>query len=114
MLLFAPCLASITTTKPFSTRARAMISFFWIWMFIYNGLGYILLYRNAKKYEVLLMLAIPAGLTFTIMQVLYISMGYFEFVLSEIIWALSGLIWTIITVFYFIDKRKIKNKTLDE
>jgi hypothetical protein len=83
-------------------------------MFIYNGLGYILLYRNAKKYEVLLMLAIPAGLTFTIMQVLYISMGYFEFVLSEIIWALSGLIWTIITVFYFIDKRKIKNKTLDE
>ncbi len=106
MLFFGPLLASIAGTKPFSDRARAMISFFWIWMFIYNGLGYILLYRDIEKYKILLILAIPAGVLFTILQIFYILMGYFEFVLSEVIWATSSLIWSIISILYFVDKKK--------
>ena len=106
MLFFAPWLASITGTKPFSDRARAMISFFWIWMFIYNGLGFILLYKNTEKYKILLILAIPAGIIFTILQIIYIIIGFFEFVLSEVIWAVSSLIWVIISILYFFDKNK--------
>ncbi|MFW9990359.1 MAG: hypothetical protein ACFFC3_17085, partial [Candidatus Odinarchaeota archaeon] len=52
MIFFAPLLASITGTEPFSGRARATISFFWIWMLIYNGIGNILLYKNTEKYEI--------------------------------------------------------------
>ena len=107
MIFFAPLLASITGTKPFSDRARAMISFFWIWMFIYNGVGFVLLYKDTEKYEILLILAIPAGIAFTILQTIYIIMGYFELVLSEIIWALCSLIWTILAILYFFDKKKI-------
>lgn len=110
MIFFAPLLALITGTKPFSDRARAMINFFWIWMFIYNGLGFLLLYKDTEKYKILLILAIPAGITFTTLQTIYIIIGYFEFVLSEIIWAVSSLIWTIIPILYFFDKKK---KTLD-
>ena len=106
MLFFAPWLASITGTEPFSDRARAMISFFWIWMFIYNGLGFILLYEDTEKYKILLILAIPAGILFTILQIIYIIIGYFEFVLSEVIWALSSLIWVILSILYFYDKKK--------
>jgi len=109
MLFFAPLLASMTGTKPFSDRARAMISFFWIWMFIYNGLGFILLYKDTEKYKILLILAIPAGISFTILQIIYIIMGYFEFVVSEIIWAVSSLIWLILIILYFFDKKKIRN-----
>ncbi len=110
MIFFAPLLALITGTKPFSDRARAMINFFWIWMFIYNGLGFLLLYKDTEKYKILLILAIPAGITFTTLQTIYIIIGYFEFVLSEIIWAVSSLIWSIISILYFFDKKK---KTLD-
>ena len=107
MIFFGPLLASITGTKPFSDRARAMINFFWIWMFIYNGLGFILLYKDTEKYEILLILAIPAGIIFTILQIIYINIGYFEFVLSEVIWAVSSLIWVIISILYFFDKKRI-------
>lgn len=106
MLFFAPWLASIAGTKPFSNRNRAMISFFWIWMFIYNGLGFILLYKDTEKYKILLILAIPAGIIFTILQIIYIIIGFFEFVLSEVIWAVSSLIWVIISILYFFDKNK--------
>ncbi len=106
MIFFGPWLASITGTKPFSDRARAMINFFWIWMFIYNGLGFILLYKNIEKYKILLLLAIPAGITFTILQIIYIILGYFEFVLSEIVWAISSLVWSTIAILYFFDKKK--------
>ena len=106
MIFFAPLLALITGTKPFSDRARAMINFFWIWMFIYNGLGFILLYKDTEKYKILLILAIPAGITFTILQIIYIIIGYFEFVLSEIVWAVSSLIWSTISILYFFDKKK--------
>ena len=106
MIFFGPWLASITGTKPFSDRARAMINFFWIWMFIYNGLGFILLYKNTEKYKILLILAIPAGITFTILQIIYIILGYFEFVLSEIVWAISSLVWSTIAILYFFDKKK--------
>ncbi|MFX1575114.1 MAG: hypothetical protein ACFFB0_20445 [Promethearchaeota archaeon] len=105
MIFFGPLLASVTGTKPFSDRARAMISFFWIWMFIYNGIGSILLYKNIEKYKVLLILAIPAGFIFTILQIVYIIIGYFEFVFSEVIWAISSLVWAILSVLYFFDKR---------
>ncbi|MCK4688330.1 MAG: hypothetical protein KAT66_09375 [Candidatus Lokiarchaeota archaeon] len=106
MIFFGPWLASITGTKPFSDRARAMINFFWIWMFIYNGLGFLLLYKNTEKYKILLILAIPAGITFTILQIIYIILGYFEFVLSEIVWAISSLVWSTIAILYFFDKKK--------
>ena len=106
MIFFGPWLASITGTKPFSDRARAMINFFWIWMFIYNGLGFILLYKNTEKYKILLILAIPAGITFTILQIIYIIIGYFEFVLSEIVWAISSLVWSTIAILYFFDTKK--------
>lgn len=106
MIFFGPLLASITGTKPFSDRARAMINFFWIWMFIYNGIGFILLYKNLEKYKILLILAIPAGFIFTILQIIYIIIGYFELVFSEIMWAISSLIWSIIAILYFFDKNK--------
>ncbi len=105
MMFFGPLLASLTGTKPFSDRARAMINFFWIWMFIYNGIGFILLYKNTEKYKILLILAIPAGIIFTILQIVYIIIGYFEFVFSEIIWAVSSLIWSTVSVLYFFDKK---------
>ena len=105
MIFFGPLLASITGTKPFSDRARAMISFFWIWMFIYNGIGFVLLSKNTEKYKILLILAIPAGTIFTILQIVYIIVGYFEFVVSEVIWAVSSLLWTVLCVLYFLDKR---------
>lgn len=105
MIFFAPLLASITGTKPFSDRARAMISFFWIWMLIYDGIGYILLYKNTEKYEIILILSIPAGLIFMILQIIYIIIGYFELVFSEIIWAVSSLVWTIVSILYFFDKK---------
>ena len=105
MMLFGPMLASITGTEPFSERARAMISFFWIWMFIYNGIGYLLLYSNTEKYEILLILAIPAGIAFSILQITYMSLGYFELVLSEVIWAVSSLLWSIVSILYFVDKK---------
>ncbi|MFX1338994.1 MAG: hypothetical protein ACFFDK_10320 [Promethearchaeota archaeon] len=105
MMLLAPTLASITGTEPFSDRARAMISFFWIWMFIYNGIGFSLLYKNTEKYEILLILAIPAGIAFTILQLIYITLGYFELVLTEVIWAVSSLVWSILCILYFIDKK---------
>ncbi len=106
MIFFGPLLASITGTKPFSDRARAMINFFWIWMLIYNGIGFILLYKNIEKYKILLILAIPAGVIFTILQIIYISIGYFEFVFSEIIWVISSFLWSIASCLYFFDKRK--------
>ncbi len=111
MIFFGPLLASITGTKPFSDRARAMISFFWIWMFIYNGLGSIFLYKNTEKYEILLILAIPAGIIFTILQIIYIIIGYFELVLSEIIWAICSLLWSLVSILYFFDKKYLKEKS---
>ena len=105
MIFFAPLLASVTGTKSFSDRARVMINFFWIWMFIYNGIGYILLYKNTKKYEILLLLAIPAGLIFATLQIIYIIIGYFELVFSEITWAIISIIWVILSILYFINKK---------
>jgi len=108
MLFFEPSLESINGTKMFSDQARAMISFFWIWMFIYNGIGFILLYKDTEKYEILLILGIPAGIIFTVLQTIYIIIGYFELVLSEILWAIISLIWSIIAILYFFDKKKKK------
>lgn len=106
MIFFGPLLASITGTTPFSDRARAMISFLWIWMFIYNGIGNFFLYRDIEKNKVLLILGIPAGLAFTILQSIYMVIGYFEIVLSEVIWAILPLIWSIIIIIYFLDQKK--------
>ncbi|MCK4239744.1 MAG: hypothetical protein KAX33_11510 [Candidatus Lokiarchaeota archaeon] len=106
MIFFGPLLASITGTAPFSDRARAMISFLWIWMFIYNGIGNFFLYRDIEKNKVLLILGIPAGLAFTILQSIYMVIGYFEIVLSEVIWAILPLIWSIIIIIYFLDQKK--------
>jgi hypothetical protein len=88
MIFWGPALASVTGTQPFSDRARAMISFLWIWMLIYNGIGNLFVYQDMVKNEVLLILGVPAGLAFTILQSIYMGIGYFEFVVSEVIWAL--------------------------
>lgn len=101
MLFFAPALAVVTGTKPFSARARAMISFLWIWMFIYNGIGNLLVYQDMEKNEVLLKLGVPAGLAFTMLQFLYLGLGYFEFVVSEVMWAILPLIWVLLILLYF-------------
>lgn len=106
MIFFAPVLASFTGTAPFSDRARAMISFFWVWMIIYNGIGNFLLYKNMEKYEILIILGIPAGFTFTILQISFLVMQLFEFVISEVIWAIIPSIWSIICVIYLNKKRK--------
>ena len=113
MLFLAPVLASIVGTEPFSDRARAMISFFWIWMFIYNGLGFSLLYKDTEKYEILLILAIPAGIAFAILQISYITLGYFELVLTEVIWAVCSLIWSVLCILYFVDKKRNLSKIID-
>jgi hypothetical protein len=106
MLLFAPMLASVVGTKPFSSRSRAMISFFWLWMIIYNGIGNILLYKNMKRYEILIILGIPAGFSFSILQTTYIAIGYFEFVFTEVMWAIIPLIWSLFNIVYLIDKKE--------
>jgi len=106
MIFCGPLLASITGTAPFSDRARAMISFFWIWMFIYNGIGNFFLYKDIEKNKVLLILSIPAGFIFTILQTIYMIIGYFEFVISEVIWAILPLIWSITIIIYFFDQKK--------
>jgi hypothetical protein len=105
MLLLAPWLASLTGTTPFSNRARAMISFFWVWMFIYKGVGFLYLAKDPTKYEILLLLAIPAGIIFSILQISYIILGLFELVISEVLWALIPLISSTIGVFYIYDKK---------
>lgn len=104
MIFGAPTLTAVTGTKPFSVRARAMINFFWIWMLIYNGIGNLFVYQNMEKNENLLKLGIPAGLAFSILQSLYMGLGYFEYVFSEVMWAVLPLIWVIIIFIYFLTK----------
>jgi len=79
MIFGSPALASVTGTAPFSDRARAMISFLWIWILIHNGIGHLFIYQDMEKNEVLLKLGVPAGLTFMILQSIYVAIGYFEF-----------------------------------
>ena len=106
MIFFAPVLASFTGTTPFSDRARAMISYFWVWMIIYNGIGNFLLYKNMEKYECLIILGVPAGFSFTILQITYMVMQLFEFVISEVIWAILPSIWSIACLIYLIQQKE--------
>jgi hypothetical protein len=105
-LFLGPSIASVTGTIPFSGRARAMISFFWIWMIIYNGVGSFLLYKNMEKNEILIKLAVPAGIIFSILQYTYIAIGYFELVVSEIIWGIFPIAWSVLSFIYLIKKDK--------
>ena len=106
MLIGGPVLASITGTEPFSDRARAMISFLWVWMLIYNGIGSFLLYRDIDKCEILLLLGVPAGLAFAALQIMYIAVGYFELVPSEILWAVLPLIWAVLCFVHILSRRR--------
>ena len=106
MLFFAPMLASIVGTKPFSDRSRAMISYFWVWMIIYNGIGSFFLYKDMEKYEILIILGIPAGIIFSMMQVIYLVIGLFELVFTEILWGILPLFWSVINILYLFDKKK--------
>jgi hypothetical protein len=72
-LFLGPSIASVTGTIPFSGRARAMISFFWIWMLIYNGVGSFFLYKDLEKNEILIKLAVPAGIIFSTLQYTYMG-----------------------------------------
>jgi hypothetical protein len=87
MLIGGPVLASITGTEPFSDRARAMISFLWVWMLIYNGIGSFLL-------------------AFAALQIMYIAVGYFELVPSEILWAVLPLIWAVLCFVHILGRRR--------
>ncbi len=110
MLFFAPVLAKAVGTEIFSNRARAMISFYYIWLIIYNGIGNFLLYKDMKKYEVFIVLGVPAGFIFTILQIVYMAMGLFEFVFTEVIWAIIPSIWAILCLTYLFEKKKNKDK----
>jgi hypothetical protein len=105
-LFLGPSIASVTGTLAFSGRARAMISFFWIWMLIYNGVGSFFLYKDMEKNEILIKLAVPAGFIFSILQYTYIIIGYFELVVSEIIWGIPPIIWSALSLIYLIRKNK--------
>jgi len=105
-LFLGPSIASITGTVPFSDRARAMISFFWIWMLIYNGVGSFFLYKNIEKNDILIKLAVPAGIIFSVLQYTYIALGHFELVVSEIIWGIPPIIWSVLSLIYLIKKNK--------
>ena len=107
-LFLGPSIASVTGTLPFSDRARAMINFFWIWMLIYNGIGSFFLYKDMEKNEILIKLAVPAGIIFSVLQYTYIAIGYFELVLSEIIWGIPPIVWSILSLIYLIKKNKYK------
>jgi len=96
-LFLGPSIASITGTVPFSDRARAMISFFWIWM---------LMYKDMEKNEILIKLAVPAGIIFSILQYTYIALGHFELVASEIIWGIPPIVWSVLSLIYLIKKNK--------
>ena len=109
MLFFAPMLASAVGTEPFDNRARAMISFLWIWILIYNGIGNFILYKDMEKHHVLIILGVPAGFIFTILQIFYMVIGLFEFVFTEVIWAILPAIWSILCFIYLFEKRK-RNK----
>jgi hypothetical protein len=107
MILAGPMLASVTGTTPFTGSALAMIRFFWIWMLIYNGIGLLFVYRDMEKNEALLKLGFVAGLAFTILQSIYVAIGIFPFIVSEVIWAVIPLIWTIIVLIYFVTKERV-------
>jgi hypothetical protein len=105
-LFLGPLISSITGTVPFSGRARAMISFFWVWMLIYNGAGSFFLYKDMEKNEILIKLAVPAGIIFSILQYTYMIIEYFELVVSEIIWGVFPIIWSALSLAYLIRKNK--------
>jgi hypothetical protein len=51
-------------------------------------------------------LAVPAGFIFSILQYTYIIIGYFELVVSEIIWGIPPIIWSALSLIYLIRKNK--------
>ena len=107
MIVAGPKLASVTGTTPFTGAALAMIRFFWIWMLIYSGIGCLFVYRDMEKNQALLKLGFLAGLAFAILQSIYIAVGIFPFILSEVVWAVIPLIWAIIVLIYFLTKQRL-------
>jgi len=97
-------LAEVTGTPPFTSSALAMTRFFWIWMLIYNGIGLLFVYQDMEKNEVLLKLGFLSGAVFTILQSIYVAIGIFPFVASEVVWAVIPLLWMIIILTYFLTK----------
>lgn len=105
-MIFGGCiLAEVTGTTPLTGVALAMTRFFWIWMLIYNGIGLLFIYQDIEKNEILLKLGFLSGLVFTILQSIYVAIGIFPFIVSEVVWAVILLIWTIIILVYFLTKQ---------
>lgn len=107
MIVAGPKLASVTGTTPFTGAALAMIRFLWIWMLIYSGIGCLFVYRDMEKNEALLKLGFLAGLAFAILQSIYIAVGIFPFILSEVVWAVIPLAWAVIILIYFLTKQSV-------
>jgi hypothetical protein len=55
-------------------------------------------------------LGVPAGFIFTILQIVYMAMGLFEFVFTEVIWAIIPSIWAILCLIYLFGKKNNKDK----
>lgn len=104
MIFGGRMLALVTGTTPFTGVALAMTRFFWTWMLIYNGIGLIFVYQDMERNEVLLKLGFLSGLVFTILQSIYVAIGIFPFIASELLWAVIPLIWTITILIYFLTK----------
>jgi len=73
-------------------------------MLIYNGIGLLFVYQDMEKNEVLLKLGFLSGAVFTILQSIYVAIGIFPFVASEVVWAVIPLLWMIIILTYFLTK----------
>ena len=76
-------------------------------MLIYSGIGCLFVYQDIEKNEALLKLGFLAALVFTILQSVYMAMGISPFILSEVVWAVVSLIWTIIILIYFLTKQRL-------
>ena len=76
-------------------------------MLIYSGIGLLFVYRDMEKNQALLKLGFVAALALTILQSIYMAIGIFPFILSEVAWAVIPLIWTIIALIYFVTKDRV-------
>jgi len=93
---------------PFPNRARSMITFFLVWMLIYNGFGSFFLYKDMEKNDILIKLAVHTGIIFSALQYTYIAIGYFELVVSEIILGIFPIIWSVLSSTYLVNSNKYK------
>ena len=107
MIFGGPMLAATMGYDPpvSSPAGFAMVRFFWIWMGIFNGIGFFFIYLDMKKNEDLLKLEGLACLIFSILQIIYLGLGIFPLIGIEILWALIPGILAVIIFIYFYERR---------